>query len=278
MLLHSARWKPSAAEPRDRLLFLHGMGGTGALWRPIAAALDDEYDILSPDQRGHGKSRISHAPGSRTCAGYTPLDYGRDLVETLESLAFHPTWVIGHSMGVRSACALSHLKPDWVRGLLLIDLGFSGAAGGGLGEGLAAFVRKLPEKFESRSEARAFMERECPDPSIAQYLMAVSVTRPGVGITFPFEHAALIETIQAARDVSVREWVKEMGKRGTPILILRGDRSLVWSHEEFEFERQEFAPYSSIRFEEFPEAGHGLPFEKRPEFITRLRKFIRGAQ
>lgn len=283
MQLFFRRWGPrpelaraaTLVEP-TKILMLHGMGGTGSLWRPLAAALEDRFEILAPDQRGHGSSRVPSVPGGRTQPGYTPLDYGRDLVDTLEAENFHPVFALGHSMGVRSAAALAHLKPEWVRGLILIDLGFSGIAGGGLGEGLASFIRKLPERFPSRESAREFMLAECPDPSIAQYLMAVSVRRTDGGIEFPFDHAALIATITAARDASVRTWARDLASRGMPILVLRGGRSLVWSHEEFEAERQAFAAFPSVRFEEFPGAGHGLPFEKRVELVQRILEFTRN--
>jgi pimeloyl-ACP methyl ester carboxylesterase len=236
--------------------------------------LEDRYEILAPDQRGHGQSQITTASGDRNAPRYTPLDYGRDIVETLEKASFHPTWLIGHSMGVRSACAAAHLKPDWIQGLVLIDLGFSGVAGGGLGEDLGSFIKILPQEFASREEARAFMSSQCPDPAIAQYLMAVSVTTADKRITFPFDHAALIETIRAARDSSVREWVEDLLERKTPILILRGERSLVWSHEEFEAEKERFARFTTIEFKEIAGAGHGLPFEQRTLFVKTLEEFI----
>jgi pimeloyl-ACP methyl ester carboxylesterase len=268
------RWNSEQAES-GKVLLLHGMGGTGALWRPLAASLETDLSVLAPDQRGHGGSRAvpGHGPAAPT---FTPLDYGRDLVELLDRLAFHPAWVVGHSMGVRSACALAHLKPEWVRGLVLVDLGFSGPAGGGLGEGLASFLKILPMHFPSRAEARAFMQDNCPDPAIAQYLMAVSAPDAAGGVTFPFDRGALIETIHAARDVSVRGWVEQAGARGMPVLVLRGARSLVWSATEFAAERAHFARYPSIRFEEMEGTGHGLPFEKRLAFVARLRELIRA--
>jgi pimeloyl-ACP methyl ester carboxylesterase len=208
--LHDSSTSDFTAPPKTKLVLLHGMGGTGALWRPIAASLENEMDIVAFDQRGHGKSQLAQLPripGGRQEVGYTPLDYGKDVVETLETLDFHPTWVVGHSMGVRTAVACAHLKPDWVRGLILVDLGFSGVAGGGLGENLAMFLRKLPTGFSTREEARNFMTAFCPDPSMAQYLIAVSVRGADGQISFPFDHAALIQTITAARDTSVRTWV-----------------------------------------------------------------------
>jgi pimeloyl-ACP methyl ester carboxylesterase len=213
MKLAYSLWKPETGNSEaniPKLLLLHGMGGTGALWRPIAAGLEDRYEVLAPDQRGHGKSLISSVG-----ATYTPQDYGQDIVETLDELDFHPTWIVGHSMGVRSACATAHLKPDWVQGLILVDLGFSGPAGGGLGDGLALFLKMLPHEFESRAQARLFMQANCPDQAIAQYLMAVSVQTPEGAISFPFDHAALIKTIESVRDTSVRDWVQQFGATKT---------------------------------------------------------------
>ena len=276
MELDGSTWGPAQPDhSTEKIVFLHGMGGAGKLWRPIAAALEEQFKIFAPDQRGHGKSR--HLPESANSATltFTPLDYGLDLVETLGSLGFHPTWVVGHSMGVRTACAFAHLRPEWTRGLVLIDLGFAGPAGGGLGEGLARFLRKLPTRFPTRAEARDFMAQECPDISIAQYLMAVSELDIASGeLCFPFDRAALIATIDAAQNSSVRPWVYDLGARNLPILVLRGKNSLVWTHEQFEEERALFADHPSIQFREIEGAGHGLPFEKRPEFIAILLEFF----
>ena len=273
MELAYSLWPAQVAE-KAKILLLHGMGGTGALWRPVAAALEADFSLLAPDQRGHGRSQIPSAPGGRDEPEYSPLEYGQDIVETMDRLDFHPTWIVGHSMGVRSACAAAHLKPAWVKGLILVDLGFYGPAGGGLGQGLASFLAKLPLEFASRQDARDFMTRECPDPSIAQYLMAVSVKASDGQITFPFDRAALIQTIHAAQNVSVRGWVEELGKRGTPVLVLRGAESGVWSHAEFKEEQARFSAYSSITFREVSGAGHGLPFEKRLEFVQIIRDLI----
>lgn len=277
MELFYSLWNPNRSS--EKITLLHGMGGTGALWRPIAASLEDRFAVLAPDQRGHGGSRIPTTPGARQSPSYTPLEYGKDIVETWNHLNFHPTWVVGHSMGVRTACAAAHLRPDWVRGLILVDLGFAGQAGGGLGDNLAHFLKIMPSEFLSRAEARAFMDRNCPDPAIAQYLMAVSVRVPPSGdqpehLTFPFDRAALIQTIQAARDSSVGTWVEELGRKGMPVLALRGANSLVWSHDEYERERTRFRSIPSVEFREVEGAGHGLPFEKRPEFVRLIEDFI----
>ena len=177
-------------------------------------------------------------------------------------------------MGVRTACAAAHLKPEWIQGLILVDLGFSGAAGGGLGDDLGTFLRILPQSFSSRESAREFMKAHCPDPAIAQYLMAVSTRGQDGSITFPFDHSALIQTIEAARNTSVRSWVRELGAGGMPILVLRDSESLVWSHNEFVKERESLKDLPSVRFMEFEGAGHGLPFEQRARFVAEIQNQI----
>ncbi|MCM2323944.1 MAG: alpha/beta hydrolase [Oligoflexia bacterium] len=260
-------WEPKPGAASANLVLLHGMGGTGALWRPIAASLENRYRIMAPDQRGHGKSRERQS-------SFLPLDFGRDLVETLDHTGFHPAWLIGHSMGVRTACAAALLRPEWVRGLILIDLGFSGAAGGGLGDRLAAFLEKLPSTFASRADARAFMRAQAPDPSMGQYLMAVAQTAPDGRVTFPFDPQALIQTIEAARESSVRPWIRQVAERGMPVLALRGSLSEVWSKADFEAEKERFSDLKSVTFEEVAGTGHGLPFDKRAEFVSRVADFV----
>ncbi len=273
MELYYHNWNKSENPNREKLVFLHGLGGTGGLWRPIAAQLENEINLLALDQRGHGKSR-GPENSAHFISDYSPSSYGQDVIDTLHSLNFHPAWLVGHSMGVRTAVAAAHLKPEWIQGLILIDLGFSGIAGGGLGENLSRFLKLLPPQFDNRGEARKFMDTHCPDASMAQYLMAVSVLDAQGQVTFPFDHSALIQTIQSARGTSIREWVQELSVQGIPALILRGERSSVWSHEEFENERQGFTSFPNVIFKEVPNAGHGLPFEQRAVFVSLVREFL----
>lgn len=250
----------------ERIVLLHGMGGTGSLWRPLAIALENHpISILSPDQRGHGKSQIAYS------THYSALEYGKDLIETLEEACFSPTWILGHSMGVRSAVAAAFLQPERVKGLFLIDLGFSGLAGGSLGENLIQFLKQLPPYFSSQQEARDFMQRECPDRSMAQYLMAVATLDTDGKLLFPFDRSALIQTAEEAKAAPpIRTWIQALGLQGVPMWIFRGAESKVWSHSDFQEEKQALSKFPSLHFEEVEKAGHGLPFERREWLAKKI--------
>jgi len=255
---------------RPKIVLLHGMGGSGNLWRPVAASLEDDCDIEALDQRGHGQSQVS--PGE---THFAPLDFAADVYETLDEKNFHPAWVIGHSMGVRTACGYAKLSPGRVLGLVLIDLGLSGEAGGGIGNLLATFLDQLPSRFTSRAEARKFLDTHCPDPSIAQYLLAVAkIDNSDQSITFPFDQKALLKTIEAAKSTDARSLLDEFALTGKPVKILRGKNSRVFSSADYEKEKVHFAAHPQFEFIEMEGAGHGLPFEKRAEFVALLRSWV----
>lgn len=266
MVLNFKKWN-AEKEETARITFLHGMGGVGSMWRPIAANLEDHYSVLAVDQRGHGGSRP-------VTGGFTPLEFGQDVIDTLDAERFYPTFLVGHSMGVRTAVAAAHLRPDWFQGLILVDLGFSGVAGGGMGIELADFMKKLPAEFPSRAEARSFLEANCPDPSIAQYLMAVAIQK-SAGVGFPFDPLEMVQVVEAAKNSDVRDWVRNLKM---PILVLRGGKSQVFSEKAYQSEKTAFKDLHTIQFEEIPNVGHGLPFENRAAFVARIQSFIEDIQ
>ncbi|MFZ9596735.1 MAG: alpha/beta fold hydrolase [Bdellovibrionia bacterium] len=257
--------------PKHNLLLLHGMGGTGALWRPVALSLETQWNVIAVDQRGHGKSLLTQEEQSASM--HTPLDYAQDVVETLKNTPQVPTWVLGHSMGVRTALALAHLMPEWIQGLILVDLGLSGLPGGSLGARLAEFLKLLPQGFSSLSDAQAFMKLHCPDPSMAQYLLAVAHRKASGEIQFPFQHSVLIQTNASASSAPLRSWAQEAAQHRIPILFFRGAKSLVWTREDFQAEQAAFAQFPEVQFQEVEDAGHGLPFEKRVAFVEAMTRF-----
>lgn len=57
---------------------LHGLTANGACWAAVAHALEEDYDVIMPDARGHGKSS---APDD----GYRYEDHANDVVGLIEA-------------------------------------------------------------------------------------------------------------------------------------------------------------------------------------------------
>lgn len=96
------------------LVLAHGITDSGLCWTALARGLEDAYDVLMLDARGHG---LSDAPEE----GYTWETLGEDLAGAIEALGVAPALLMGHSMGAASASLVAARRPDLVRGLVLED-------------------------------------------------------------------------------------------------------------------------------------------------------------
>jgi len=273
MNLSFFEWKPQHEASPATLVFLHGMGGTGSIWRPITAPLEETYRCIAPDQRGHGGSRP--VPENEH-DDFHATDYAKDVSQLLSRLKIDRYFLIGHSMGVRTALALAQQELEKVQGLILVDISITREWGGGIGVPLANFIRHLPEAFSTRQGLRDYVMKYCPDPSIGQYLAAVSkkVSDSPESWVFPFDHQSLVRTIEEADEAPIPEWVQKILAAKIPILFLRGERSKVWKKEDYEAQRAQFAD-PNLTFEEWANCGHGLPFEQRLRFIERIKEFVK---
>lgn len=277
MVLNFFKWyRGGTPALRTPLLFLHGLGGTGRIWRPIAAGLEEEVPCFAPDQRGHGQSRP--VPSGEE-SHFHALDYAQDLIELLDREHLEHVHLVGHSMGVRSALALCSLAPDRIKSLLAVDIGISSAWGGGIGEPLAAFIQQLPRSFPDRTTMRDHLFSQCPDPAIAQYLSAVAQLRAGPPDhwEFPFDHEALVRTIRQAHEAPIGEWLRKTLQHDIPCTFLRGADSRVWLKPDYEAQKAEYA-HPLLQFEEWENCGHGLPFEQRARFTEALRSLTDPCQ
>jgi pimeloyl-ACP methyl ester carboxylesterase len=85
-------------EGEPTLLFLHGVGANGAVFRPLIEALNWPGRIIVPDLRGHGRS-----PHARH---YGMAHHAADVADLLEPHA--RVDVVGHSMGGAVALVLAN--------------------------------------------------------------------------------------------------------------------------------------------------------------------------
>ena len=94
------------------LVMLHGIGDWSETLRPLADLLNDQFDCLIPDLRGHG---YSPRPGA-----YRAVDYAEDLIPLLSNLN-EPFFLYGHSLGGLLALWLAGNTSEFVRGCILED-------------------------------------------------------------------------------------------------------------------------------------------------------------
>lgn len=98
----------------DPVVLLHPLALSGELWRPLSAALREEFDVLSLDLRGHGASGWDGRP-------FTIEDMALDVGEVIDALGLGPVGMLGMSMGGSVGVTFAGLFPERVRSLVLAD-------------------------------------------------------------------------------------------------------------------------------------------------------------
>ncbi len=102
------------------LLLLHGNPQTSAIWRHVAARLQDRFTLICPDLRGYGFS--SKPPPGDDHINYSKREMARDMVEVMETLGHTRYGVCGHDRGGRVAHRLAYDWADRVTGLMVLDI------------------------------------------------------------------------------------------------------------------------------------------------------------
>src|SRR5512135_355426 len=102
---------------KSPLILLHGLTANGLCWSVIAHTLEEEYDVIMPDARGHGKSSVPDY-------GYRYDDHANDVAGLIKALELSTPILIGHSMGGMTAAVMASRNSKLLHGLILIDPAF----------------------------------------------------------------------------------------------------------------------------------------------------------
>ena len=101
---------------KPTMVLSHGFSDNGLCWMGIVPALQDGYDVIMYDARGHG---LSDAPET----GYSTDDHVEDLAGLIRALELDKPILMGHSMGARTVGWTVAKYPDIARAAILEDPG-----------------------------------------------------------------------------------------------------------------------------------------------------------
>lgn len=100
----------------EPLLFLHGLGSSGRDWEKQVPHFAENYQVITFDIRGHGRSEKPAGPYS------IPL-FASDIAAFIEALNLPPVHVVGISMGGMIAFQLAVDRPELIRTLTIVNSG-----------------------------------------------------------------------------------------------------------------------------------------------------------
>jgi pimeloyl-ACP methyl ester carboxylesterase len=219
----------------------------------LARALENEYDVVMPDARGHGDS-------STPLHGYRYEDHAGDVIELIRGLGLSAPILLGHSMGGMTAAVVATQAAGIVRGVVLADPTFLSPQRQRevCDSDVAEQHRRLllKDKGEVLADVRSRQTRRSPE---------------------------LVELIVSARlRTSVRTFdvltppnpvYQELVSRiDVPMLLVVGDGGVV----SLETARELQGLNSRVRVEVIADAGHGVQYDQPERFEGVVRGFLLG--
>lgn len=246
-------------ESAPKLVFLHGLMGSWANWRRIITAFEDKYQILSFDQRGHGRS-------FRPVSGYSPEVYADDLLKILDELKWHKASIVGHSMGGRNAFVFAAQHPERVEKLVIEDIGPLGSTESV--KKIELILAKVPTPFNDKRVAKETILAAFTDQVLAQYFYSnIAEVAPGV-FDWRFSKDAILQSVREGRDHDRWHYWQNIK---APTLLIRGERSDELDEQTYNKMLQTNPNAQGVVI---ADAGHWVHFDQPVAFIESLKSFL----
>ncbi len=245
---------------KPALVLLHGITDNGLCWSRVAHALQNQYDIVMVDARGHG---LSDKPEN----GYTSDHYAADFAGLIESLGLGQALLIGHSLGAISAATLTTNYPHLVRGTVLEDPPWRDQS--------EAQSQMSPE------QAAAWMAEWRANLVAEQKLSAEEISAAGRSRSpawhadeFPDWAQAKLQVYPDVLDKSqLRTWTDLVPQIHCPTLLVTGDPSL-GAIVTPGLATKICAANPKIEYAHIPGAGHNIRRENFDGFLVAVRSFL----
>ncbi len=234
------------------LVLSHGLTDNGLCWSRLASALEDRFDIVMLDARGHGAS-------SRLAAA-EPHDPARDLAEAIQALGLTSPVVVGHSVGARATAAYANAHPGRVAKVILEDPPFLPPTDAAAVAARAAKFREHVERFRSMTEAEITT-------------MGMTTSPKWHADDFGAWAAAKRQVDPAAFPAYANAWQAEIDRIDAPTLLVHGDAEL-GSLVTPALAAQAMALNANIVAVQIRGAGHNVRRENFPDYLSAVTDFL----
>lgn len=240
------------------VMLLHGLFGNAGNWQGVVKYLQDDYRLILPDLRNHGRS--PHA---------TVMDYpslAADLLALMDSLQLESATLIGHSMGGKSAMWLALNHPERVERLVVADIA------------PVSYPRRFEQIFQGLSEvpleglagreaADLSLSRRVSERAVRQYLLQNLVKGPD-GWHWRFNLPVLKDAVMQLAGFPLADDLSFAGE----VLFLYGERS-DYVLPEYRDRIVSLFPHARLRM--LNGAGHWLYAEQPEAFSRTARAFLK---
>ena len=240
------------------LIILHGFLGMSDNWKTLGSQYSKNgFEVHLVDQRNHGKSFHSDE------FNYDLLS--DDVINYMNHHNMESAYVMGHSMGGKTAMQLATSDPDRVTKLIVADIApkYYPPHHDFILNGLSHLDF---DAISDRREADDELSKHIKEKGIRQFLLKnlYWVEKKKLGFRFNLE-------VLKDRMEEIGENISSNATYDGPSLFLRGDRSEYIQPNDFpEIERH----FPNAKIETIDKAGHWLHAENPKQFYEKSFAFL----
>lgn len=239
------------------VIMLHGFTVDSRMWLPNVESLKENFRIILPDARGHGKS---DAPET----GYSRDDRVEDLRHLAAHLNLESFHLVGLSYGGATAIGYALKYPKQLRSFTLVSSGAAGYSNSKRFSKLDDIAREQGVEAAKKiwiNWSMVWYKEHCPE--VGELLVPMMKEHSGAVWNDPMRG-------EYPRTIDL-DYVHQIKK---PVLIMAGERDRL------------FVPLAKLLVEkipaakyiEFTGAGHMLNMEQPTEFNEQLKVFIKSTE
>ncbi|MFD1177634.1 alpha/beta fold hydrolase [Paenibacillus puldeungensis] len=228
------------------VLFIHFSGGNLNMWDAVIPQFEQEYSIIAPDVRGHGKS-------GKPLTGYHIDDMANDIYLLLQRLNVEQCHVVGSSMGAEIGLSLAASHPELVRSLICEGAMYNEFGEYGLFNGTGEEIQRRKEEEQTRLAERVervfktkeeYVEEERAEltqeglwnDNFLAFLENSLQQLPDGNFTYCFLNRVRTEYVQKYWDLKFEQYYKKVQ---CPVLFLPSDEE--WADEKIRSSLHSFA-------------------------------------
>ena len=240
----------------EPLVILHGLMGMLDNWQSLAKDYAERFEVYIIDARNHG-----HSPHNSEM-NYEVMMY--DLLEFCHEHDLSEIYLLGHSMGGKTAMKFAQNFPDFVSKLIIADIAPVSypIRHDIILKGLESLNLNT---IKSRGEAERLLENYIPEIGVRQFILKSSYWLEKGKLALRFNLKAIRENIEIIGE----ETTDAMFKKET--LFIRGENSN-YILNKYQGLIDEYFPKNTVVT--LPNSGHWLHAEQPKMFLEETLIFL----
>jgi esterase len=240
------------------LFILHGLFGSSDNWQTLGKQFAENFTVYLIDQRNHGRS--PHSPEHNYAA------MSEDLMELVDAEHLDKIFLLGHSMGGKTAMQFAVDHPQKVEKMVVVDISPKKYPITNLD--IAEALEKVDlNKVTSRKEVEEILSEDIKDPGTLQFLLKNLYWDDNQKLAWRFNLGTLkTNLIRIAEATPIPSSPLQM-----PVLFIKGGQADYVFNADGKLINEIFSHANIVSISE---AGHWVHADKPVEFYMLVKSFL----